>query len=331
MLRDPTGRKKAVALLSIASNATLVGLKIVVGLAVGSVAILSEAIHSGLDLVAAIIAFVAVRESGKAPDREHPFGHGKAENISGTIEALLIFAAAAWIIYEAVRRILRPEHLEMLGWGVGVMLVSTLVNIAVSRRLFRIAKETESIALEADAWHLRTDVWTSAGVMAGMGILWIAEGNLPPESQVHWIDPVAALVVAALILRAAWELTVKSARDLMDQGLPDDELAWLRELIGRHAPVVRGFHWLRTRRAGAIRFVEFHMLVDGRMSVADSHRITDEITRDVRARFETANVLIHIEPCDNRCGPDCDRGCLLSGPDREAAFRKIHDREPAEG
>jgi cation diffusion facilitator family transporter len=146
-------RKASVALLSIASNSTLVLLKIVVGVMIGSVSIMSEAIHSGVDLLAAVIAFLAVRTAGKPADQDHPFGHGKVENISGAVEALLIFLAAGWIIVEAVEKLKSPVPLDYPGWGAAVMLISAAVNILVSARLFEVGKETDSVALQADAWH----------------------------------------------------------------------------------------------------------------------------------------------------------------------------------
>ena len=155
-------RKSSVALLSVASNTILVLLKLTVGIIIGSVSVISEAIHSSVDLLAAMIALFAVRTSGKPADAEHPFGHGKVENMSGTVEALLIFLAAGWIIFEAVKKLKNPEPLEEVGWGVAVMIVASAANILVSRALFKVGKETDSVALQADAWHLRTDVYTSA-------------------------------------------------------------------------------------------------------------------------------------------------------------------------
>jgi cation diffusion facilitator family transporter len=321
---EATRQKMLVAGLSVLSNCALVAFKIIVGMMIGSVAILSEAIHSGIDMLAAVIAFVAVRASGKAADREHPFGHGKAENLSGTIEAILIFAAAGWIVYEAVKKLIHPVALGRPGWGVIVMLVSVVVNILVSQALFRVARRTDSIALEADAWHLRTDVWTSAGVMLGLGVLWLGDRYFR-DVNIHWLDPLAALAVAALIVRAAWHLTKRATRDLLDEHLPTAEEAAVRELIIRRVPTVHGFHHLRTRRSGATRFVEFHLLVGGEMSVADSHRITEELTREIRAALPGASVTIHIEPCDARCGPGCAaaRGCLLDEEGRAAVRRKL--------
>jgi cation diffusion facilitator family transporter len=307
---DLQRRKVRVALLSVISNTTLIAIKLVVGLLIGSVSIISEAIHSGSDLLAAIIAFFSVKTSSLPADLGHPFGHGKIENISGTVEALLIFLAAAWIIFEAIRKLLHPEPIEAVGWGVGVMLVSSVVNIMVSTMLFKVGKETDSVALQADAWHLRTDVYTSAGVMIGLAVIWMGHRALP-GLHLGWLDPVAAIFVALVIIKAAYELTVRSARDLVDVRLPEEEEAWIRQLIMEYRASVHGFHQFRTRKAGPFRYVEFHMLVDPQMSVEDSHRITDEITAGIETRFPNTSVTIHTEPCNGNCVGRCLEGCLV--------------------
>ncbi|MDD2836592.1 MAG: cation diffusion facilitator family transporter, partial [Methanothrix sp.] len=277
-------RKSNVALLSVISNSSLVILKLVVGTLIGSVSVISEAIHSGVDLLAAIIALFAVKKSGKPADEDHPFGHGKVENISGTVEALLIFLAAGWIIFEALKKLRNPETLDEAGLGVVVMLISVIANIIVSKNLFRVGKETDSIALMADAWHLRTDVYTSFGVFGGLAVIFA--GSLAfPGVDLRWVDPVAAIGVALLIIRAAYHLTVESARDLVDVGLPPEELDDVRRHIRVFAPTIRGFHRLRTRKAGSSRFVEFHIRVDPSMSVDESHRIADMITCSIKQHY----------------------------------------------
>jgi len=308
-------RKRKVALLSVVSNTTLVLLKLAVGLAIGAVSVISEAIHSGVDLIASGIAYYSVRTSGIPADREHPFGHGKIENISGTVEAILIFVAAGWIIYEAAQKIIRPEPLEMAAWGVAVMFLSAVVNTFVSRKLFRVGKETDSVALIADGWHLRTDVYTSAGVMAALAVIWTAD-LLAPEVDLHWVDPAAAIGVALLIIKAAWDLTRQSARDLLDVQLPGEEIARIESLILKRRPVVKGYHQLRTRKSGHFRFVEVHIKVDSGMTVEASHRITQEFAREIRERFPGASVTTHVEPCDGSCGPRCLEGCLLTEGER---------------
>jgi cation diffusion facilitator family transporter len=212
-------RKRNVALVSVASNTVLVAAKAFIGLSTGSVSVLSEAAHSSVDLLAAVIAFFAVRTSARPADEDHPFGHGKWENVSGTVEALLIFVAAAWIVWEAVHKLLALRPLEAPGPGAALMLASAVINYFVSRLLFRVGRQTESPALEADAWHLRTDVWTSAGVMVGLGVIWLGL-HFRLQVNLSWLDPVVAIGVALLIVRAAWLLTVRAGRDLLDVGLP---------------------------------------------------------------------------------------------------------------
>ena len=317
LVNDVNGKKASVALLSVISNSILVLLKLVVGLMIGSVSVVSEAIHSSVDLLAAIIALIAVRTSCKPADPEHPFGHGKVENISGTIEALLIFLAAGWIMLEAAKKIRNPEPMDEVGWGIGVMLVASITNIIVSRRLMLVGKETDSIALQADAWHLRTDVFTSAGVLAGLCLIWVG-GVLFPGRNLLFIDPLAAIIVAIMIIKAAYKLTVESAKDLLDASLPPEEDAHIRKHISSFAPAVRGFHRLRTRKSGSNRFVEFHLLVDSGMSVDESHRITEMLTRTIQEHYPGSTITIHIEPCNGECDSNCYTDCLLSDDERKA-------------
>jgi len=302
-------KKERVAMLSVASNSFLVLFKVIAGFLIGSVSIMSEAIHSGVDLLAAIIAMFSVKTSSVPADSDHPFGHGKIENISGFVEALLIFIAAFWIIWEALKKLISSSAIEHAGWGVGVMLFSAVMNFIVSQKLFQVGKEADSIALQADAWHLRTDVYTSAGVMAGLGIIWIGHEFFSAHN-INWIDPVAAICVAVLILHAAFNLTVNSMRDLMDVQLPPEEEGYIRNIISRET-VIYGFHQLRTRKAGHIRFVEFHIKVNPQMSVHDSHSITRILKKNIRDKFPESTITIHIEPCDGECSDICVAGCLL--------------------
>jgi cation diffusion facilitator family transporter len=316
----PARQKVAVAWLSVCSNSLLIALKVTVGVLIGSVSVISEAIHSGVDLLAAVIALVAVKESGKPADQEHPFGHGKVENLSGAIEAVLIFVAAGWIIYEAIRKLIYPRPLEEVTWGVAVMAFSAGANFIVSRLLFSVGRRTQSVALEADAWHLRTDVWTSLGVMAGLGLIWAGE-TVWQGMHFHWLDPAAAICVALLIVRAAWKLTLRSALDLIDIKLPAEEEAWLVNLLRDYQPTVRGLHRLRTRKAGSTRFFEFHMFVDAQMSVERSHALVHEISAKIRVHFENASVTIHVEPCRGDCTGDCSADCFLSDQQRQQVQR----------
>jgi cation diffusion facilitator family transporter len=308
-------RKAAVAILSVASNSVLILMKIVVGLAIGSVAVISEAIHSGVDLVAALIALFAVRKASEAADDRHPYGHGKFENVSGTIEAVLIFFAAIWIIFSAIRKLMKPQELETPSWGVLVMLVSAIVNTIVSQRLFKVGRQTDSVALQADAWHLRTDVYTSLGVMLGLLVIWIG-GHFWKGAHLGWIDPVVAIVVALMIFKAAYDLTKQAARDLLDVSLPDTDVQWIPGFVLEKWPQVRSFHRLRTRKAGSNRFIDFHLAVDDAMSVREAHALGDEIVMAIKERLPESRVHIHVEPCAYECPETCESGCSVPSEER---------------
>ena len=312
---DRTRKKVRVAALSVASNTVLIIFKLVVGLLIGSVAVISEAIHSAMDLVASVIAFFAVRVSGRGADDRHPYGHGKFENVSGVVEALLIFVAAGWIIYEAINKLLHPEAVQMPVWGVVVMFVSVVLNVVVSRKLFRVGRETDSVALQADAWHLRTDVYTSAGVMLALMVVLIGRAAAP-QVDLSWVDPAAAIAVALLILKAAFELTWRSARDLLDVSLPQEDVAWIGGFVAQSWPVVRSIHNLQTRKAGPYRFIDFHLVVEDSMSVAEAHALGDEIVEAIKERLPQTRVLIHMEPCEYRCKEACVAGCSVPSEER---------------
>jgi cation diffusion facilitator family transporter len=317
MPREILRQKAAVAWLSVISNTTLVIVKITVGLAIGSVSVISEGIHSGVDLLADGIALFAVKKAGKPADEDHPFGHGKFENISGTIEALLIFVAAGWILWEAIEKLIRPLPLEAVGWGVLVMILSATANYLVSHQLFRVARSTGSVALQADGWHLRTDVYTSAGVMLGLAIIWTGE-RVWPGLNLHWVDSAAAIAVALLIFKTAYDLTLESGRDLLDAGLPQNEVDRIQKFIAAFSPTVRGVHRLRTRKSGSNRFVEFHMRVDANMTVVEAHKISHAVSDAIKASLSDTTVTIHIEPCQwGICSPDCLVNCPLDEEQRK--------------
>lgn len=297
--------KQKTARLSVISNSGLVLMKFVVGFSIGSVSIISEAIHSSMDLIAAIIAFFSVRKSSEPPDAAHAFGHGKFEDVSGLVEALLIFVAAILIIREAVTKLLghTAEELrpELLIFGIAVMGISALVNWYVSHRLFVVAKESESIALESDAWHLRTDVYTSLGVFAGLILIKLTGNPI--------FDPLFALGVAVVIMKAAYDLTVRSFADLIDHSIPEEDEKRIKEILCEHANIYAGFHGLKTRRSGPEIFVDFHLVMPGEISVRQSHDLTDHLESDIMTEYPRANINIHVEPCNEgsckRCGEFC--------------------------
>ncbi len=277
-------KKVKVARLSIISNTSLIIIKTVVGLISGSVSIISEAIHSFMDLLAAIIAFFSVRVSDRPADSRHPYGHGKFENISGVIEALLIFIAAGWIIYEAIDKLINRNEVESIGLGSLVMLFSAIINFVVSKQLYKVAKETDSIALEADALHLKTDVLTSLGVAIGLFVIWITD--------IHILDPIIAILVALLILKESYVLLRKAYSPLLDIALSPDEILMIEDSIKAfNIP----YHELKTRKAGNYRFAEFHIEMPEATQLKDVHELCDRIEDSIKSRFKEISVTIHVE------------------------------------
>ncbi|MDP6782800.1 MAG: cation diffusion facilitator family transporter [Dehalococcoidia bacterium] len=289
-----TRTKTRAAAVSIASNSILILVKIAVGLAMGSISVVAEGLHSMLDLVAAIIAFFGIRIASRPPDTTHPFGHGKAESVSASIEGGLIFLAAAIIVVEAGRRIRGGLSLELLEVGMGVMLLSVVVNITVSRYLFRVARRTDSVALEADAWHLTTDVYTSLGVLVGLGVVRL--------TGFYLLDPLIAIGVAGLIVKAAWDVTRRSWAGLLDERLPADEESIIAVAIMEHGREMVGFHELRTRKSGNMRYIDLHLVLDKRATLEQAHNLCDHLEVDISTRLPNAVVNIHCEPPEETGG-----------------------------
>lgn len=278
--------KIKIARLSVFSNTLLIIMKLIVGIISGSVSIISEAIHSSMDLVAAVIAFISVRVSDTPPDSRHPYGHGKVENISGVIESILIFIAAALIITEAVKKLLGAEIVLGKIWiGSIVMIVSAIINMLVSGRLYKVARETKSVALEADALHLKTDVYTSAGVAAGLVLILI--------TGIKWLDPVVAIIVALFIIRESISLLKRAFTPLLDTAWGENEIEELKMKLKNMGV---NYHDLRTRIAGNYRFIDIHVEVPEDESVADAHKYCDLIEEKLMADFENLSVTIHVEP-----------------------------------
>jgi cation diffusion facilitator family transporter len=278
--------KVSIARLSIVSNTFLIIMKVGVGIISGSVSIISEAIHSSMDLMAALIAFVSVKVSDNPPDHRHPYGHGKVENISGVIEALLIFVAAIWIIVEAVKK-LSGENIELDSIGLGsiVMLISAIINIIVSRKIYKVARATHSVALEADALHLKTDVYTSFGVALGLCLILI--------TGINWLDPLVAIIVALFIIRESYILLKRAFTPLLDEAWENDEIDDLERTLNE---LNVNYHELRTRVAGNYRFLDIHIEMPKDLSVESAHKYCDMIENKLTSIYENLNVTIHIEP-----------------------------------
>jgi cation diffusion facilitator family transporter len=285
----PRPLKTRAAALSIASNSALILLKVAAGSITGSVAILSEAMHSSIDLIASIVAFISVRKADEPADADHRYGHEKIENLSAAIEGMLILVGSGVIAFEAIRHLVVGAKVERLGIGIAVVGVSAVANLTVGGIVARRARATESAALEGDAAHLRTDALTSAGVLVGLVLVQV--------TGAEWIDPIVALVVAVAIVVSGVRILTRSSRVLVDEALPADEQRAIQEAVQAFGPRgVAGYHKLRTRRAGARRYVDLHVQFRAGTTLEDAHAIAHELQDAIRGRVRGADVLIHLEP-----------------------------------
>ena len=286
--QSPPPKTRAAA-VSIVSNSLLIVLKLVAGAITGSIAIVTEAIHSSIDLVASVVAFFSVRKADEPADESHPYGHQKVENLAAGIEGMLILAGAAVIVIESVRRLVDVPEVESLGVGIAVIGFSAVVNVGVSTYLYRQAEKTDSPALEGDAAHLRTDAMTSFGVLLGLVLVEV--------TGVEIFDPITALVVAAAIVVAGLRIIRRTSRVLVDEALPADELEVVRQSIEEHgAEEIVGFHKLRARRAGSRRYVDLHVQFRDGTTLARAHEVSHEIDAEITSRLRGADVLVHLEP-----------------------------------
>jgi cation diffusion facilitator family transporter len=285
--------KARAATVSIVSNATLIVLKLAAGAITGSIAIITEAVHSSIDLAASVIAWASVRKADEPADEDHPYGHEKVENVAAGIEGMLILVGAGIIVYESVRRLVDVAPVQNVGVGIAVIGVSAVANMGVSTYLYRRAHDTDSPALEGDAAHLRTDAATSLGVLLALVLV--------KTTGIQELDAITALVVAAAIVVAGVRILSRSSRVLMDEALPPDELEAVRAAIEDFgAPEVAGFHKLRARRAGSRRYVDLHVQFRDGTTLRRAHELTHDLEGEIRGRLRGADVLIHLEPADTR-------------------------------
>jgi len=295
--------KVKVARLSLLSNTILIIMKLVVGLLTGSVSIISEAIHSTMDLLAAVIAFFSVKISDRPADDTHPYGHGKIENISGVIEALLIFVASVWIVIEAVKKIINPSKIESVGVGFIVMFISAAINFMVSKKIYKVAKQEDSIALEADALHLKADVYTSLGVGTGLFLIWV--------TGLNYLDPAVAILVAIFILKESFELLKTAFNPLLDVKLSDEEIELIKDNISKYSSVFCNYHDLKTRKSGRIRYIDLHLVFPENMSIKEAHDICDKIEQNIEQVLKYAEVMIHLESSEKACNClECKHNCI---------------------
>lgn len=289
---SPTRPLTHFARLAIVAAVATIGLKAAAYLLTGSVGLLSDALESLVNLVAAVVALIALTVAVKAPDEEHAYGHAKAEYFASGLEGALVLLAAISVIVTAVPRLLSPVPIGQVGWGVTAATVASLINLAVARRLFQAGAEHRSIALEADARHLMTDVWTSAGVIAGVIAV----------SLTGWerLDPIIALAVAGNIIWTGYGLVRRSMHGLLDTALDAGELAQVEQLLEHYRRELHiETHALRTRQAGMRRFVSVHILVPDGWSVRQGHTLLEEIETEIRTALPGTTVFTHLEPLDD--------------------------------
>ncbi|MBL8374697.1 MAG: cation transporter [Candidatus Accumulibacter sp.] len=279
------------AWLSIAAAAATIVLKGLAWWLTGSVGLLSDAIESFVNLAGALMALWMLTLAALPADDDHAYGYSKAEYFSSAFEGFLILLAAVSIGYAAIVRLLQPQPLEAVGVGLMVSVVASVVNLATARTLMKVGKEHNSITLEADAQHLMTDVWTSAGVIAGVGLVWLS-GWL-------WLDPAIALLVAANIVWTAWHLMRRSFAGLLDVSLPPDRLAQIESLLAIYRQQGLDFHALRTRQSGSRSFVSLHVLVPGNWTVQQGHDCVERIEDEIRQCLLHAHVTTHLEPLED--------------------------------
>lgn len=279
--------------------------KLVVAGATGSIGVLSEAIHSGLDLLSSLVTFFTVRASARPADWDHPFGHGKLENLSALLEAFLLLVAAGYIVFESASRWKSGEHTVVhMDWALAVTAVSVVVNLYVYFQNRSVGKAEESIAIETNAYHFLTDVFSSLAVLLGLILLQLTGWS--------FLDPLIAVLIAVYILWVAIVQMKKSVAELSDVTLPTSEVEKIEGLIKKHSQSFLNFHDLRTRKSGFVRHVDFHLTVCQEQKVKAAHHVCDEIEEDVMGAFKEASVNIHIEPCGNH-GPACTDTCRFYG------------------
>jgi cation diffusion facilitator family transporter len=284
------------AWLSIAAALVTITLKTVAYILTGSVGLLSDAVESVVNLAGAIMALGMLTIAALPPDDNHSYGHSKAEYFSSVVEGILIIVAAGSIGYAAIERLIHPKPLEQLGIGILVSIFASLINFSASRILMKASKQYNSITLEADAQHLMTDVWTSAGVLVGVGIVALT-GWIP-------LDAIMGLVVAANIVWMGVRIIRRSVSGLMDIALPDSEIKIIEDVLEKYRQKGISFHAMRTRQAAARRFVSVHVLVPGAWTVHDAHHVAEDIENDIHKALGEAVVTTHVEPAEDQLSMD---------------------------
>jgi cation diffusion facilitator family transporter len=281
--------KLAAARLSIITALGLAILKLMAGLFTGSLAVLTSAIDSLLDILMSGINFMAIRHAEQPADEQHPYGHGKFETLATIFQAIIIAASGVWIVYEAIQRMIVASPIKQTGIGIVVMSISMVASYMISRHLRRVAKETDSSALKADSLHFSMDVYTNLALL--IGLILLSQFDLP------WLDPVMSILVAIYILYESLRLLRHGMRDILDEQLPETVRHEIEALINEHKDELFDFHNLRTRRAGSQKLIDFHLTVCKHLSVDEAHDVTEYIEKKIGEKIAGTDVTIHVEPC----------------------------------
>lgn len=285
--------KAGAARLLIAVVVGLITLKLIASWVTGSISVLAQAADSFLDLFAGVITFSAIRIVSRPADARHPYGHGKAEDIAGLAQSILIFVAGGLIIYSAATRIREGSSVELAEAGIAVMILSIVVSIFVSRHLLSVSRATGSVALEANARNIAADVYSASAVLAGLAAVRL--------TGLHIIDPVIAIGVAVYIIKLAFDTLRKPMSGLLDEKLPPEHQAAIEESLSRHRRQISGFHSLRTRRAGSRSHVDLHLVMARDITLEQAHQICTQVEIEIQSTLSDASVVIHAEPCDSEC------------------------------
>ena len=298
--RPNMSSRKNASRVAIITICVLLAMKVVASVVTGSISIRADAIHSAIDLAGAIVGYICIRVSDKPPDKQHPFGHGKAENIAGTVIGTLILVAAGIIAYESVTKLIAGSTVEMVSVGIVITAVAITINLAVSWYTLRVSRATDSLAIEGTARDLFADVLSSAAVLVGLLLVSL--------TGIHLLDSIVALVVAGIIARTAFLTIRKSFSGLMDVSLPEDEEELIKSFIREHIGQVAGFHNVRTRKSGSERHVDLHLVVPQNASVREAHEMCDHLEAEIKEQLKNVSITIHVEPCDMNC-EECPASC----------------------
>jgi cation diffusion facilitator family transporter len=283
------------ATFSVTGAFSLAVIKLFIAISSGSMAVMASAVDSLLDILMSGVNFMAIRQAEQPPDECHPFGHGKFETLATLFQAIVITVSGGWIIYEATQRLAEGQGPQNVDQGIGILAFSAVVSWFIASYLLKVAKQTDSTALEADALHFRMDIYSNLGLMAGLLLIrWL---------DIFWLDSALSILVASYILHEALQLIKRSLKDVLDQELPSDIQQQVHDLISNYDAPLSGYHGLRTRRAGSLKIMDFHLEVCKEMTVAEAHNIADGLEKKIEKSIPGADVIIHIEPCHKGACP----------------------------